>query len=111
MILEASGAVASSNINESAAASTEIVAAPGAGFALRVLSLNILCADAVDVTFEDESGADHIGLQSFPANGGIVLPHNPCGWATLAANKALHMLLGSAVQVGGSVTYQTILSS
>lgn len=107
MVTEATGGVRHAVINESAAASTEIVAAV-AGKKLRVLSLFLIAAAAVNATIEDEDGTDLIGLIPLGDNGGFVLNHNPCGWQEAPAGKALHLLLGGAIQVGGCITYQEI---
>ncbi len=88
-------------IDISTATTHEIVAGIS-GKKIRVMSVFLVCAGAVEVTFE-VNGAD--GPMSFAANGGLVLPHSPGGWFETGSGDALEISLGGAVAVGGSITY------
>jgi hypothetical protein len=88
-----------------------LVAAAGAGKGIRVLAICVKAASAV--TFRLESGAGGTaltGVVPLVANGdlGWSLPFNPAGWCDTAANAALNMELGGAVQVSGVLVYQTV---
>ena len=84
-----------------------VVAAPGAGLKIRVVSMNVIAAGAV--TFALASAATAItSTKSLAANGGFVLPANEYGWYECAANEALNITLGGAVSVGVDVQYVTV---
>ena len=104
---DSTGPLKFANVDESAAASTAIIAAV-TGKKIRILGLVLVAAGAVDVTIEDEDGGNLIGLMSLAANGSVVLPVSGVGYQETPAGKALHLLLGGAVQVGGSIDYQEI---
>lgn len=82
------------------------VVAAVTGAKIRVLSLAIVTAGAVTVRFESGAGGTALtGVMSMPANGIMVLGHDPHGHFETAAAELLNMELGGAVQVSGSLTY------
>lgn len=90
-------------ISESTAASNEIVAGV-ASKSIRVISVVLVCAAAVTVTWEDEDGTNVSGAMSFPDNGGYSL-ENDAGLFQTIPGKGLHLLSGGAVQVSGHISY------
>lgn len=98
----------SAAINETTAASNEIVAAV-ADKKFRVKAFSVICDGAATLTIEDEDGTDCAGPYYLAANGGWVLPWSPGQYcATGTANKALHLLSSAAVNCGGQVTYELV---
>lgn len=76
------------------------------GKKIRVISMFLITAGAVDIRFEDGAGGTALtGVMSFPANGGIALDDNETGWFETSAATLLNMELGAAVQVSGAITY------
>jgi hypothetical protein len=92
-------------VNASAAGDNAIVAAPGAGIMIRVISL-VAVAGAVANTLTMRSGTTAISA-GFPiaANGGMVLNENSSGWFQTAANEALNVNLSGSTAMGVSITY------
>lgn len=73
---------------------------------IRVLSLFLVAAGAVNVRFESGAGGTALtGQMNLAANGGFVLPFNPVGWFETASNTLLNLELSGAVSVDGSLTY------
>lgn len=73
---------------------------------IRVLSLFLVAAGAVNVRFESgASGTALTGQMNLAANGGFVLPFNPVGWFETAAGVLLNLELSGAVSVDGSFCY------
>ena len=73
---------------------------------IRVLSMNVIAASAVDFRLESAAGGTALtGVMSLGANGGFVLPYNPLGHFETVATELLNMELGGAVQVSGSLVY------
>ena len=73
---------------------------------IRVLSMNVIAASAVDFRLESAAGGTALtGVMSLGANGGFVLPFSPVGHFETVANELLNMELGGAVQVSGSLVY------
>ena len=107
MITDANGPIKFAAISETTAASNEIVAAV-TGKRIRILGIVLSAADAVTATIEDEDGNDLIGPLDITADAPIVLPVSGIGYQQTPATKALHLLLGGAVAVGGCITYQEI---
>jgi len=107
MTMYQTGPTKYANINESTAASNEIVAAVS-GKKIRILAMMVIAAGDVNLTVEDEDGNDLIGLCEIAEAGGFVLPLNEAGWQEAPAGKALHLLSSAAVQVGGCITYQEV---
>ena len=86
----------------------EIVAAAGASNKIRVLALNIVVGDAVNV-YVASATTPITGQWEFNGKGdGIVLPFSPVGWFETAADVALNLFLSAAVSVDGSVTYVVV---
>lgn len=109
-LLAARGQVGRAAISTASSGDSSVVAAV-TGRKIRVLSLQFLCTSAVTVGFEsNNAGGDTAltGVMAFPDNGGMVLPHNPFGWFETVAGEALHITLGGAVQVSGSLVYQVV---
>jgi len=77
---------------------------------IRVLSLELMAAGAVNAKFQSGAGGtDLTGLKYLDAAGaGIVLPFNPIGWFETASGALLNLNLSGAVAVGGSFTYLEI---
>lgn len=107
--LAAVGEVFKAAISAASSGDQQLVAAV-TGKKIRVLSMQFLCTAAVTVGFESNGSPDTAltGVMSFPDNGGMVLPHNPLGWFETNLSEALHITLGDAIQVSGSLTYQVI---
>lgn len=73
---------------------------------VRVLSVFLVAAGAVNVRFESAaSGSALSGQMNLAANGGFVLPFNPAGWFETVAGELLNLELSGAVSVDGSLTY------
>ena len=107
MTLLAAGAVSYAPVSVSAAESNEIVAAVAAR-QIRILGFNLVAAGEVVMTLEDSDGANLVGPVTLIK--GVPFPATPCdtGHQETAAGKALHLLLGGAVQVGGCLVYQLV---
>jgi len=77
-----------------------------AGKKIRVLSLFMVAAGAVNVRFESGAGGTALtGQMEFIANEGFVLSYNPLGWFETGTNTLLNMELSGAVSCDGSFTY------
>lgn len=73
---------------------------------IRVLSLFLVAAGAVDVRFESGAGGTALtGQMNLVANTGFVLPYNPHGWFQSGESALLNLELSAAVSVDGSITY------
>lgn len=74
---------------------------------IRVISLVLVAAGAVNVTIENGAGGtDLSGPIPLTANSGFVLPRNQDGWfADTSANTLLNLSLSAAVQVSGALSY------
>ena len=107
MAYEATGPVKHKVVNVSSAASNAIVALV-TGKKIRILSYTLVPAADVTGTWEDGDGNDLIGPMALGIKGGVAAPEVQAGHQETPASKALHLLLGSAVQVGGSLTYQEV---
>ena len=93
-------------IEASSSGDTTVIAA-STGKRFLVLSMSIVGAAAVGVTWK--SGSTTIGgKQEYPATGGIARNFNPAGWFMTAPGEALVINLDTAVQVGGELTYQIL---
>ena len=93
--------------NPDTAAVAELVAAPGAGMAIRVLNIAAMAAAANNVTFKSASTAKS---PTYPvsANGGFVLPYAEYGWFQCAENEALNIELSAATAVAIQLSYQVV---
>lgn len=110
MITETTGPVKHANINASAEAATQIVAAV-TDRAIRVLALvlsNVNASTAVNATIEDQNGTDLIGPVRLASGGQLVLPASGLPYAQTPSGLSLRLRLSAAVQVAGSVTYQEV---
>jgi hypothetical protein len=91
-------------VNAAASGDNTIIAAPGAGKQIEVRGYHIAAAGAVTATWK--SGSTALTGAMTMATG---TPHDAYSWADpvflLAANEALVLTLGGAVQVSGHVTY------
>lgn len=76
---------------------------------IRVLSLFLVSAGAVNVRFESgASGTALTGQMNLVANTGFVLPYNPLGWFETASNTLLNLELSAAISVDGSIVYAEV---
>lgn len=73
---------------------------------IRVLSVFVIAAGAVNVRFESGTGGTALtGQMNLTTNSGFVLPFNPVGWFETASGTLLNLELSGAVSVDGSFTY------
>lgn len=76
---------------------------------VRVLSLFLVSAGAVNVRFESGAGGTALtGQMNLVANTGFVLPYNPLGWFETASNTLLNLELSAAISVDGSIVYAEV---
>ena len=77
------------------------------GKKLRVLSLFLVSAGAVNVRFESgASGTALTGQMNLSGAGeGFALPFNPVGWFETASAALLNAELSAAISVDGALTY------
>jgi hypothetical protein len=93
------------SINVSVGGQTQLVAAPGAGLAIKVVQYVIIAAGAVTVKFQS-GNADLTGPMALAQNGGCVVLGEPSAHLfQTAVNTALNINLGGAVQVSGHLAY------
>lgn len=79
------------------------------GRRIRVLSVFMIAAGAVNVRFESDAGGTALtGQMNLAANGGFVLNFNPAGWFETNAGELLNLELSGAVSVDGALTYQEL---
>ena len=97
-------------INAASSGDNTLLAAAGASNKIRVLALNIVVGDAVNVRVESGAGGTAMtGVYEFNGKGdGIVLPFSPVGWFETAANTLLNLELSGAVSVDGSFVYVVV---
>ena len=99
-------------INAASSGDNTLQAAAGASNKIRVLALNIVVGDAVNVRLESGTGAAGTamtGIYEFNGKGdGLVLPFSPVGWFETAANTLLNLELSAAVSVDGSFVYVVV---
>lgn len=85
------------------------VVAAVVGKRIRVISLFLTITTAAGtVKFQSGGSTDLTGAMTFAAGGVQTLPHNPSGWFQTVAGEKLNMVLASAGQVSGALTYQEI---
>lgn len=95
------------DVNVAAGASNVLVAGV-AGYCIVLLNFVLVAAGAVTATFEDSgTGTDRIGPMAIAANGFVSADSN-IGLTRTASGAGLNLLLGGAVQVGGSIAYRLI---
>lgn len=104
-IVEATGGITHTKVDVSASGDNTLVAAV-AGKRIRVLSMAVVAAGSVSVTFKSGS-TDLTGAMSLSQ--GVPL-ESVSGWGAFqtAAGEALVLNLSGAVQTSGWLTYQTI---
>lgn len=90
--------------NPATSGNTAVVAAPGAGLMVRVVSMALIVGSANNVKFQSAT-TDITALFQFAANGGMVLPDNKDGWFQTAANEALNINLSASTAVGYQINY------
>lgn len=90
--------------NATAGGDTQVVAAQGAGVAIRVLAVAVLASANVAIKFRSSS-TDISSTKNIAARGGFVFPHNPQGWYQTAANEPLNINLSGASDVGCDITW------
>jgi hypothetical protein len=88
------------------AASGALVAAQS-GSRIRVHGLVVIAATAVSVNLESGT-TDISGIFPLAANGGVVWPYSPTGWADTAAGEALNVTLSAAVSCGFQIIYSYV---
>lgn len=92
-------------INTNTAGASQLIAAPGANLKIKVASYVVVAANAVTVKFQSGT-TDLTGAMPFVANSGVVAPGQTSShWFETAANQALNINLGSAIQVSGHLGY------
>jgi hypothetical protein len=92
-------------VNATASGDNVLVAAPGAGIKIRVLSLVALAGVAANtMTLRSASTAISAGFP-FAANGGMALNENSTGWFQTEANEALNVNLSGGTLIAVHVTY------
>lgn len=95
-------------ISTAASGATALVAAQGSGNKIKVHSAFLIASGTTTVKFQGAT-TDLCGAMALVANVGIVLPFNPVGWfVDTAANVALNINLGSAIQVSGAIRYTVV---
>ena len=87
-------------------ATTEIVAAPGAGKKIRVLGWVLTSAGAATVAWKSATTAK-TGVMTGAAGSPMSAPFNPVGWFDCAENEALNLTAGTAA-VAGVVSYAVV---
>jgi hypothetical protein len=97
-------------INAASSGDNTLLATAGASNKIRVLALNIVVGDAVNVRLESGAGGTAMtGIYEFNGKGdGIVLPFSPVGWFETAADTLLNLELSGAVSVDGSFVYVVV---
>jgi hypothetical protein len=84
---------------------TQLVAAAGAGLAIKVVSYVIVAASAVTVKFQS-GNIDLTGPMSLAANGGCAVLSTPSAHLfQTAVNTALNINIGGTVTVTGHLAY------
>lgn len=94
--------VKQAEVDHALATSVELVAAV-TGKSIRVISVMVVAAAAVVATFEEGGGTDLTGPMTLDTNGLQV--SSPTGLFWASEGQALNLLLGTAVQVSGVITY------
>lgn len=95
-------------LDTSTSGSNQVVAAPGAGVAIRVLSVAVVNgATANSVRFLSAAN-NKTSLFALAANGGVVLPFTEHGWFQCNNGEALNINLSGATAVGVTVTYMVL---
>lgn len=94
---------------DAAASGDNTLLAAVTGKRIRVHSVALIAADAVNVRFESgASGTALTGQMTLVAGSGFVLNHNPLGWFQTALSALLNLELSGAVSVDGCFTYSIV---
>lgn len=77
------------------------------GKSIRVLALVLVASGGANtVRFESDAGGTALtGQMDLAADGQLVLPYNPAGWAATVAGELLNLELSAGTAVAGVVTY------
>ncbi len=79
------------------------------GKKIRVMSLFLVPASAMDVRFEDGAGGDPLsGVMNQGAKEPLVLGWNAGGWFETSAGALLNLELGGAQQTSGCLSYMEV---
>lgn len=93
------------SISTAASGQTLLLAAQGAGLKIKVVSYVVVASAAVTVQFQSAASA-LTGAMALAANGGLVVQSTTAAHVfETAANAALNINLGGAVQVSGHFSY------
>lgn len=92
-------------INVAAAATTPLVAAPGAGKWIRVLGYVLYAGGTVNATLKSAGNA-LTGPFPLKDQGRVQAPETPDGWFDCNQNEALNLVTDAASQVSGHLKYQ-----
>lgn len=103
--MAAVGEVKDAVINPSTATDTPVVAAPGEGLYIKVLSILAIAAGANNLTFKSANTAKSPVL-ALGANGGFVAPFQQEGWFDCNQNEALNLTTSAAQATGVLVKYR-----
>lgn len=93
-----------------AASGDNTLVAAVSGAKIRVLAI-VLVASGGANTVRLESGAGGTALtgqMNLSADGQLVLPYNPAGWAETAAGSLLNLELSAATSVDGALVYTEV---
>lgn len=82
-----------------------ILVAAVAGFQIRILSYNLVCAGQTALTWKSSVAGAISGPKSFLSNSGISVAYSPKGHIQTAVGEGLVLNSSQAVSVGGELTY------
>lgn len=95
-------------LDTSTSGSNEVVAAPGADSAIRVLSVVVVNGATANTVKFMSAANNKTSLFALGINGGIVLPFTEHGWFQCNAGEALNINLSGATAVGVTVNYMVL---
>lgn len=72
---------------------------------IRVLAGFLTVASDTTIKWQSGGSTDLTGAMTVKSGGGFVMPFNPLGYFETASGEKLNMVLGTAVQVSGVLTY------
>jgi hypothetical protein len=91
---------------DAAASGDNTLVAAVTGKKIRVISVFLIAAGAVNVRFESgASGTALTGQMNLTTNSGFTLPFNEGGWFETAISTLLNLELSGAVSVDGCISY------
>lgn len=101
--------VISTTVSPASSGANTVLAAV-TGRKIRILSLSLSAASAVNVKFQSASGGTDITKLFYLTSGdlNVVLPHNPFGWFQTVAGELLCADLSGGVSVAMQITYVLI---